>query len=169
MHVVCLVGRYRQWNLAVVGLVAAVVAAALIGAMFLPDTMTAGIIPSRATWDTAWQALADSWSQFRVTVTPVPSDGGFGITLALVTALTAFLADGFAFRAFGRAEAVIPGGLLFVVDVVARLRPAAGHLGGLLAGRRARRRRGPAARRPHRGVVALARRRQPGPTGGHAR
>ncbi len=115
VHGICLVGRFRAWSLALVGAITIALTVCLVGALFLPSTMSAGLIPSRSTWDTAWQALADSWSQFRVTVTPVPVDGGFGITLAGTTAFTAFLADGFAFRAYGRAEAVIPGGLIFVI------------------------------------------------------
>lgn len=115
VHAVGLVGRIRGWNLAVVAALSAAVTAVLISAIYQADTTALGILPTPATWDATWQAVADSWSQFRVTVTPVPSDGGFGISCAFGIAGIAFVSDAFAFRAYGRAEAVIPGGLLFVV------------------------------------------------------
>ncbi len=115
VHLLCLIGRVRGWHLATVAAGSAAAIAVLVGMIYLPDTMSAGVLPTRSTWDAAWQSIADSFSQFRVTVTPVPATGGFGITCALALGVIAFVADSFAFRAYGRIEAVIPGGLLFVV------------------------------------------------------
>ena len=85
----------------------------LLGVLYYNDTLF-GFLPTRATWDAGWQELADSFSLFRTTVAPVPSDGGFAVAIALGTGLCAYLADAFAFRAYGRVEAIVPSGLLFV-------------------------------------------------------
>lgn len=115
VHGLGLVGRYRRWPLWLVAVASAAATAVLVAVIYHPTTTALGVLPTRATWDAAWQAVADSWSQFRVTVTPVPPDGGFGLSCALAIAGIAFVSDAFAFRAFGRAEAVVPGGLLFVI------------------------------------------------------
>ncbi len=115
IHAVGLVGRIRHWHLATVTAVSAAVTAIVVSAIYQADTTALGVIPTMTTWDATWQAIADSWSQFRVTVAPVPSEGGFGISCAFGIAIIAYVSDAFAFRAYGRAEAVIPGGLLFVV------------------------------------------------------
>jgi transglutaminase-like putative cysteine protease len=54
------------------------------------------------------------WSQFPSAVAPVPSEGAFLLAAALGVGLVSMFADAFAFRAYGRAEAVVPAGVLFV-------------------------------------------------------
>ncbi len=49
------------------------------------------------------------WSQFPTAVAPVPSEGSFLLAAALGLGLVSMLPDAFAFRAYGRAEAVVPG------------------------------------------------------------
>ena len=52
--------------------------------------------------------------EFRTAVAPVIYGGGWDVIAAIGVALTVVLADTFAFRAFARAEALVPGGVLFV-------------------------------------------------------
>lgn len=54
------------------------------------------------------------WQQFPAAAAPVPSTGQFVVTVTLALAVAALLADAFAFRALGRAEAAVPTGVLFV-------------------------------------------------------
>jgi len=52
--------------------------------------------------------------RFRTAVAPVIYGGGWDVLAAIGMALTIVLGDTFAFRAFARAEALVPGGVLFV-------------------------------------------------------
>jgi transglutaminase-like putative cysteine protease len=52
--------------------------------------------------------------QFRTAVAPVIYGGGWDVLAAIGIALTVTLSDTFAFRAYARAEALVPGGVLFV-------------------------------------------------------
>ena len=54
------------------------------------------------------------WKQFPTAVAPVPGVGSFAAGGAAVLALCALLADSFAFRAFGRAEAAVPTAIVFI-------------------------------------------------------
>ena len=72
-------------------------------------------LPSGDTIDQFRLSMRLVWPQFPRAVSPVPSEGSFAI--AATTALgsvCSWLADSFAFRAFGRAEAVVPAGVLFI-------------------------------------------------------
>ncbi|HEY5875738.1 MAG TPA: transglutaminaseTgpA domain-containing protein [Ilumatobacteraceae bacterium] len=113
MHAVMAATRWQRWGIVTTTLLAGVVLAVLLGVLYYNDTLF-GFLPTRATWNAGWQELADSFSLFRTTVAPVPSDGGFAVAIALGTGLCAYLSDSFAFRAYGRVEAIVPSGLLFV-------------------------------------------------------
>jgi transglutaminase-like putative cysteine protease len=52
--------------------------------------------------------------EFRTAVAPVIYGGGWDVLAAIGVALAIVLGDTFAFRAFARAEALVPGGVLFV-------------------------------------------------------
>ena len=54
------------------------------------------------------------WRQFPTAVAPVPGVGSFAAGGAAVLALCALLADTFAFRAYGRGEAVVPAAVVFI-------------------------------------------------------
>ena len=54
------------------------------------------------------------WRQFPRAVSPVPSEGSFAIAATTALGICAWLADSFAFRAYGRAEAVVPAGVVFI-------------------------------------------------------
>ena len=114
MHAATAFARWQRWGIVRATLLAAVTLAIVLGLLYYRDTTAFGILPTRATWDAAWLELADSFSLFRTTVAPVPSEGGFAVGGALGIGIAAYLADAFAFRAYGRLEALVPTGLMFV-------------------------------------------------------
>jgi transglutaminase-like putative cysteine protease len=85
----------------------------LIGAMFYRDTYTL-FLPTSETWDLFRLELDLVGEQFRTAVAPVAFLAGWDVLAALGVAAAALLADTFAFRAYARAEALVPGGVLFV-------------------------------------------------------
>jgi transglutaminase-like putative cysteine protease len=114
VHVALAVCRWFHRGLLVSWAIALATLAVAVGLFYFPDTL-AIIIPTRATWNAAWQTIADSFATFQSTVAPVPSDGGFALAACGGLALVAIVSDTFAFRAFGRVESVIPAALMFVV------------------------------------------------------
>jgi transglutaminase-like putative cysteine protease len=113
-HVVLAVCRWFHRGLIVSMIAGAAAIATAIGLLSFPDTL-AVVVPTRATWDAAWQTIADSFATFQSTVSPVPSDGGFALAATGGLALVALVSDAFAFRAYGRVEAVVPAALMFAV------------------------------------------------------
>jgi transglutaminase-like putative cysteine protease len=102
--------KVSAWLALPAGLVAMGV---LIGLIYFRDSTRLGL----PTGDTIEQFRVDMrlvWRQFPHAVSPVPSEGSFAIAATTALALCAWLADAFAFRAFGRAEAVVPAGVVFV-------------------------------------------------------
>lgn len=85
----------------------------IAGLLFYRDTMQL-FVPSGDTLELLSRDIRLVWSQFPTAVAPVPSEGAYLITATLGLGLVALLADVFAFRAYGRAEAVMPSGVLFV-------------------------------------------------------
>lgn len=75
---------------------------------------TAWLLPTGETLDLIRADVRLVWEQFPRAVAPVPSEGSFVICTAMLLGLCAATADTFAFRAFGRAEAVVPTGVVFV-------------------------------------------------------
>ncbi len=92
------------------------VAAALvwvITVLYYPDTLTFGV-PTGATWDLFQVELTGVREQFQTAVAPVIYAAGWDVLAAIGLAIAVMLADVFAFRAFARAETLVPGGVLFV-------------------------------------------------------
>ena len=85
----------------------------LVGWKMYPDTMN-GPFPSGRTWDLIGTDLSLARTQFPNAVPPVAAIGGFLSGACLVAALAAALSDAFAFRAYGRTEAVTPAAVLFI-------------------------------------------------------
>ena len=85
----------------------------LIGAMFYRDTYSL-LLPTSETWDLFHLEVDLVGEQFRTAVAPVAFLAGWDVVAALGVAAAVLLADTFAFRAFARAEALVPGGVLFV-------------------------------------------------------
>lgn len=92
---------------------ALVVTAIVLALAFYSDTLRFGL-PSAATLDAFRFDARLVWAQFPTAVAPVPSSSAFAVAAAVGIALVAVLADAFAFRAHGRAEAVVPAGVMFV-------------------------------------------------------
>jgi transglutaminase-like putative cysteine protease len=89
------------------------VIAEVLAVLFYRDTMHWGL-PSGDTLQLIQLDLRLVWSQFPAAVAPVPSEGSFLLAGAVGIGLVAMCADAFAFRAYGRAEAVVPAGVLFI-------------------------------------------------------
>ncbi|MEY2453910.1 MAG: hypothetical protein QOD92_3484 [Acidimicrobiaceae bacterium] len=87
--------------------------AILVGLIYFRDTTRLGI-PTGETIDQFRVSMRLVWRQFPRAVSPVPSEGSFAIAATTALGLCAWLADSFAFRAFGRAEAVVPAGVIFI-------------------------------------------------------
>jgi transglutaminase-like putative cysteine protease len=102
--------RVTAWVAVPGGLIALAV---LIGLIYFRGSTRFGI-PTGATIDQFRISMRLVWRQFPHAVAPVPSEGSFAIAATTALALCAWLADSFAFRAFGRAEAVVPTGVVFV-------------------------------------------------------
>jgi transglutaminase-like putative cysteine protease len=84
-----------------------------IAFLFYRDTMRA-LLPSKDTLELLRLDLRLVWTQFPSAVAPVPSQGSYLVAAAFGIGLVALLSDAFAFRAYGRVEAAVPGGVLFV-------------------------------------------------------
>ncbi len=80
---------------------------------YYPDTLS-GPFPSSRTWDFLTSDLQLSRDQFPSAVAPVAAVGGFIVAATGTLGIAALLADAFAFRAYGRAEAAVPTAVLFV-------------------------------------------------------
>ncbi|HEY4331676.1 MAG TPA: DUF3488 and transglutaminase-like domain-containing protein [Ilumatobacteraceae bacterium] len=91
----------------------AIVVFCLIAWKYYPDTLS-GPFPSSRTWDLLTSDLQLSRDQFPSAVAPVAAIGGFIVAATGAMAIAALLADAFAFRAFGRAEAAVPMAVMFV-------------------------------------------------------
>ncbi|MFT3854869.1 MAG: DUF3488 and transglutaminase-like domain-containing protein [Ilumatobacteraceae bacterium] len=85
----------------------------LLSVVYYRET-TRFLLPTGDTIDFIRADLRLVWRQFPTAVAPVPSQGSFAMAAAALLAACALLADTFAFRAFGRAEAVVPAGVVFV-------------------------------------------------------
>jgi hypothetical protein len=72
------------------------------------------LLPTGRTIELLQADLRLVWQQFPRAVAPVPGEGSFAVASALLLGLCAAVADAFAFRAFGRAEALVPTGVVFV-------------------------------------------------------
>jgi transglutaminase-like putative cysteine protease len=71
-------------------------------------------LPTSDTW-TLFRAEIDTvQDQFSVAIAPVLYGAGWDMLAAIGLAIAVLLADVFAFRAYARAEALVPGGVLFV-------------------------------------------------------
>lgn len=85
----------------------------LMAAVFYSDTLRFAV-PSGQTVSFLRIDLRLVWDQFPHATAPVPSSGQYVVAVTLALAVAALLSDAFAFRAFGRAEAAVPTGVLFV-------------------------------------------------------
>ncbi len=85
----------------------------LISIVYYRDTLS-GPFPTSRTFDVMRIDLRLVIDQFPTAVAPVPSVGNYAVAGAVAIAVCAALSDTFAFRAFGRMEAIAPAGVLFI-------------------------------------------------------
>ena len=102
--------KVSAWLALPTGLVALAV---LLGLIYFRNSTRLGL-PTGDTIEQFRFSMRLVWRQFPRAVSPVPSEGSFAIAATTALALCAWLADSFAFRAFGRAEAVVPAGVVFI-------------------------------------------------------
>jgi transglutaminase-like putative cysteine protease len=91
----------------------AVVCGWSIAAMQYWPTFSWGL-PTADTWMLATDEIELVRSQFRTAVAPVAYVGGWDLLAMIGVAAATLVSDTFAFRAYARAEALVPGGVLFV-------------------------------------------------------
>jgi transglutaminase-like putative cysteine protease len=114
MHGYSLWCRWRRWPMIPVTLAGLGLLAVLLGLAFYRHSL-AVIVPTRTTWNLAWRDLSDSMHQFPTAIPPVPAVGGFVLAAAIGIGVCALASDVLAFRAYGRAEAIVPTLLMFVI------------------------------------------------------
>jgi transglutaminase-like putative cysteine protease len=85
----------------------------VIGAMYYRETYSL-LLPTSDTWSLFRLELDLVGEQFRTAVAPVAFLAGWDVLASIGIAAAVLLADTFAFRAFARAESLVPGGVLFV-------------------------------------------------------
>jgi transglutaminase-like putative cysteine protease len=85
----------------------------LTGAMFFRSTYTL-FLPTSDTWSLLRLELDLISERFATEVAPVAFQGGWDVLAALGMGAVIVLSDAFAFRAYARAESLVPGGVLFV-------------------------------------------------------
>ncbi|MCU1389049.1 MAG: hypothetical protein JWL72_2387, partial [Ilumatobacteraceae bacterium] len=86
---------------------------ALIAWKYYPSSLS-GPFPTSRTWRFLSDDVRLAREQFPSAVAPVAAVGGFAVAASAAAGTAAMLADAFAFRAFGRAEAAVPTAVLFV-------------------------------------------------------
>lgn len=86
---------------------------ALVAWKYYPSTLN-GPLPSPRTWQFLSSDLQLAREQFPDAVAPVAAVGGFVVGATFAVGAAALLADAFAFRAYGRAEAAVPSAVLFI-------------------------------------------------------
>ena len=112
-HVVAAALRYGRAPLWVALPLLGLTLYVLLAVVFYRDTLV-GPFPMRATVHQMGIDLRLVIQQFPSAVSPVPSQGSFATVIAALIGLCAILSDTFAFRAFGRVEAVVPTAVMFI-------------------------------------------------------
>ena len=81
--------------------------------VFYRDTSAFGL-PTRASWQVMTDDLASAWHEFGTAIALVEPRTGFVVAAAAALWLSAFLSDGFAFRAGAGPEMLVAPGIIFV-------------------------------------------------------
>ena len=113
IHVVALALRLSRVHALIALPVGVLATYEMVALLFYRESMRFGL-PSGATADLLHLDLRLVWTQFPTAVAPVPSVGAYVVVATVAIGFVVLLADAFAFRAFGRAEAAVPTGVLFV-------------------------------------------------------
>jgi transglutaminase-like putative cysteine protease len=116
-HVVASAGRHLGLRPTLAGLVSALGVLLVTALVVEPGTTTAGL-PLVGTWSALGRDLHEAWRRFDVVRAPTPLVPGFLAAAACGAGLAAALADGLAFRARARFEALAPSFTLFTVGAL---------------------------------------------------
>jgi transglutaminase-like putative cysteine protease len=106
--------RRGRWPVVASGLVSLLGLAVLLTITFHRDTSALGLLPTRATWHAFQGDLRVAWSDMATAVAPVKAENGY-LAIAMAAAwISAWMADGLAFRAAALIEPLVPPALVFV-------------------------------------------------------
>jgi transglutaminase-like putative cysteine protease len=112
-HLVAIFCRRRGLGL-VLSSIASVIGLALFSSLaFYRDSSAFGL-PTRETWHVMTDDLASGWHDFGSAIALVEPRTGFMVAAVVAVWLSAFLADGFGFRAGAGPEMLVAPGILFV-------------------------------------------------------
>lgn len=104
--------RFRVPGVAAIP-IAALVLTWVLAALYYRDTFSWGL-PTGDTWSLFEVEVTGVRDQFAAAVAPVIYGAGWEVLAGIGMATAVALADAFAFRAYARAETLVPGGVLFV-------------------------------------------------------
>ncbi|QKJ18192.1 DUF4129 domain-containing transglutaminase family protein [Microbacterium hominis] len=126
---------WRRWGLLLVSALAVLVYFVFGGAVALPHTAIAGVVPTLETWRQLALGVVTSWKQLLTTVAPVPAGEGFLLVPFLLAYVAALLTASLALRARHAAWALIPAIAFLVAQIALGTSDPAAPLveGGVLA------------------------------------
>lgn len=113
-HGIALVGNVRRLPFVVSAPLTTLVGLWVIMVLRLRSTLWFGV-PTGRTWTVADRLIGESWQLVGNITPPLSFDSGFGLVALASIVFVAVISDAFTFRAAGRAEALIPSTLVFVV------------------------------------------------------
>jgi transglutaminase-like putative cysteine protease len=112
-HLLAILCRRRGLGLVLSSLVSLTGLALFVSLAFYRSSSAFGL-PTRASWDLMTADLADGWHEFGTAIALVEPRTGFVVAAAVALWLSAFLADGFGFRAGAGPEMLVAPGILFI-------------------------------------------------------
>jgi len=112
-HLLAIFCRRQGLGLAVSALVSLAGLVLFTSLVFYRDTSAFGL-PTRASWYAMTDDLASAWHEFGTAIALVEPRTGFVVAAAAALWLSAFLSDGFAFRAGAGPEMLVAPGIIFV-------------------------------------------------------
>ena len=112
-HLLAIFCRRQGLGLALSALVSLAGLVLFTSLVFYRDTSAFGL-PTRASWYVMTDDLASAWHEFGTAIALVEPRTGFVVAAAAALWLSAFLSDGFAFRAGAGPEMLVAPGIIFV-------------------------------------------------------
>ena len=112
-HLLAIFCRRQGIGLALSSLVSLAGLVVFTSLVFYRDTSAFGL-PTRASWHVLTGDLASAWHEFGTAIALVEPRTGFVVAAAWALWLSAFLSDGFAFRAGAGPEMLVAPGIIFV-------------------------------------------------------
>jgi transglutaminase-like putative cysteine protease len=112
-HLLAIFCRRQGFGLLLSALTSLVGLVIFTSLVFYRDTSAFGL-PTRASWDALTGDLSSAWHEFGTAIALVDPHTGFVVAAALALWLSAFLSDGFAFRAGAGPEMLVPPAIIFI-------------------------------------------------------